>query len=70
MPQIYEHHWEDNEPQDLNADITVGGESKLNVTDYTTRELLGQIIIELRKLNLRQEEVFEETIYDGDVSCE
>jgi hypothetical protein len=64
------HHWNDETTTNLDAEIQVGGQDKLNVADFTTNELLGQILIELRKLNLRQEEAFEETVNDGDVSCE
>jgi hypothetical protein len=67
MPMQIDYNWENNDPTDLNADIEVAGQDKLNVTDFTTKELLGQILIELRKLNLRQEAVFEETVSDGDV---
>lgn len=45
----------------------VGGQSTLLTADMTTRELLEGIFMELRKLNLRQEEAFEETVNDGDI---
>jgi hypothetical protein len=61
------YNWQNNDPTDLNADITTSGQAKLNVADFSTNELLGQILIELKKLNLRQEAAFEETIHDGDV---
>jgi hypothetical protein len=40
------------------------------VADMTSRQLLEGILIELRKINLRQEEVFEETVTDEDIPCE
>ncbi|MHC4215828.1 MAG: hypothetical protein ACYSWP_20965 [Planctomycetota bacterium] len=46
---------------------SVGGQSTLLTADMTTRELLEGILIELRKINLRQEEAFEEKVNDGDV---
>ncbi len=49
---------------------TVGGDETLLIADMTVRELLEQILIELRKLNLRQQEAFEETVNDGDILCE
>jgi hypothetical protein len=70
MPMEIVHNWNDEVAANLEAEIQVGGQDKLNVADFTTNELLGQILIELRKLNLRQESAFEETVNDGDVSCE
>ena len=49
--------------------VTVGGQDQLLVADLTSRQLLEGILIELKKLNLRQEEAFEETISDGDIPC-
>jgi len=46
---------------------TVSGQSTLLIADMTSRELLEGIYIELRKLNLRQQEAFEETVNDEDV---
>jgi len=46
---------------------TVGGEETLLIADMTTQELLYSILIELKKINLRQQEVFQETVNDGDV---
>jgi len=46
---------------------TVGGESTLLIADMSSRELLGAILTELKKLNLRQQEAFEETVKDDDV---
>ena len=47
--------------------IQVGGKDTLLIADMEARNLLGAILIELKKLNLRQQEVFEETVKDGDV---
>ena len=49
--------------------VTAGGQDQLLVADLTSRQLLEGILIELKKINLRQEEAFEETIIDGDISC-
>ena len=40
----------------------------LTVADMTSRQLLEGILIELKILNLRQQEVFEETVKEEDVS--
>ena len=42
----------------------------LLVADMTTRQLLEGILIELKIMNLRQQEAFEETVNEDDVSCE
>jgi len=42
----------------------------LLVADMTTRQLLEGIMIELKIMNLRQQEAFEETVNEDDVSCE
>ena len=47
--------------------ITESGNATTLVADMTTRQLLEGILIELKKINLRQEEVFEETVKDEDV---
>jgi hypothetical protein len=44
-----------------------GDEEVLLTADMTTRELLEGIFIELKKLNLRQQEAFEEQVNDEDV---
>ena len=49
---------------------TVGGENTLLTADMDSRQLLEAILIELRILNLRQQEVFEETVNDEDLTCE
>ena len=46
---------------------TASGYSLL-VADMTSRQLLEGILIELKILNLRQQEVFEETVKEEDVS--
>ena len=48
--------------------ISDGTTDSMSVADMTSRQLLEGILIELKKLNLRQEEVFEETVKDEDVS--
>ena len=45
----------------------VGGNSTLLTADMGTQQLLEGILIELKKINLRQEEAFEETVKDEDV---
>ena len=52
------------------AVVEEGGNATTLTADMTTRQLLEGILIELKKLNLRQEEVFEETVKDEDVLCE
>ena len=47
---------------------TVGGESTLLTADMSSRELLEGIYVELKKLNLRQEEAFEETVNYEDIT--
>lgn len=43
------------------------GDDVLLTGDMSTRDILGQILIELKKLNLRQEIAFGEQVNDGDV---
>ncbi len=57
-------------PSNVEGTVQVGGQSTLLTADMTSRELLEGILTELRKLNLRQEEAFEETVNDGDIQCE
>ena len=59
-----------DDPQAVEGTTTSGGQSVLLIADMTSRQLLEGILIELKKLNLRQEEVFEETVTDEDISCE
>ncbi len=47
--------------------IQIGGQDTLLIADMTSRDLLEGIYIELRKLNLRQQEAFEETVKDEDI---
>ncbi len=54
-------------PSVVEGSTTVGGQSTLLTADMTSRELLEGIYVELKKLNLRQEEAFEETVNDEDV---
>ena len=46
------------------------GDYSLLVADMSTRQLLEGILIELKILNLRQQEAFEEIVTDEDISCE
>ena len=55
-------------PSVVEGSTTVGGQSTLLTADMSSRELLEGIFIELKKLNLRQEEAFEETVNDEDIS--
>jgi len=57
-------------PQVIEGAITIDGQPALLIADMTSRQLLEGILIELMKLNLRQQEAFEETILDEDVTCE
>ncbi len=54
-------------PSIVEGSVQVGGQSTLLIADMSVRDLLEGIYIELKKLNLRQEEAFEETVNDGDV---
>lgn len=53
---------------DSNATVE-GGRTVTQVADMTSRQLLEGILIELKKINLRQEEAFEEIVRDEDISC-
>lgn len=53
---------------DSNA-VVKGGGSVTMVSDQAVMQLLGEILVELKKINLRQEVAFEEPIHDGDVTC-
>jgi hypothetical protein len=46
---------------------TQGGQNTLLTADMTTRQLLEGIFLELKKLNLRQEIAFEETVKEEDL---
>ena len=50
--------------------ITESGAGTTLIADMTSRQLLEGILIELKKLNLRQEAVFGEPINDEDILCE
>ncbi len=54
-------------PSVVEGSTVVGGQDTLLIADMSSRDLLEGIYIELRKLNLRQEEAFEETVNDGDL---
>ena len=53
----------------VQGSATVGGQSTLLIADMTSRELLEGILIELKKMNLRDEAVTGETVNDGDILC-
>ena len=55
-------------PQVIEGAVTVDGQPALLIADMTSRQLLEGILIELKILNLRQQEVFEETVKEEDVS--
>ena len=59
-----------NNPSIVEGSTTVGSENTLLIADMSNRELLEGIYLELKKLNFRQQEVFEETVNDGDILCE
>jgi hypothetical protein len=52
------------------AGVTESGQTTTLIADMTSRQLLESILLELKKLNLRQEAVFNETVTDEDVLCE
>ncbi len=54
-------------PSKVEGTVTVSGQDTLLIADMNVRDLLESILIELRKLNLRQEEAFEEQVNDGDI---
>ena len=57
-------------PQVIEGAVTIDGQPALLIADMTSRQLLEGILIELRILNLRQQEVFEETVKEEDILCE
>ena len=57
-------------PQVIEGAVTVDGQPALLIADMDSRQLLEAILIELRILNLRQQEVFEETVKEEDILCE
>ncbi|KKK48374.1 hypothetical protein LCGC14_3145760 [marine sediment metagenome] len=57
-------------PSIVEGSVQVGGQSTLLIADMTSRDLLEGIYMELKKLNLRQQEAFEETVNDEDIQCE
>ena len=57
---------EDN-PTFTEGGTQVGGVNTLLTADMGTQQLLEGILIELKKINLRQQEAFEETVKDEDV---
>lgn len=54
-------------PSIVKGSTTVGGENTLLIADMSSRELLEGILIELRKMNLRQEALTGEQVNDEDV---
>ena len=57
-------------PQVIEGAVTVDGQPALLIADMDSRQLLEAILIELKILNLRQQEVFEETVKEEDILCE
>ena len=57
-------------PSVVEGSVQVGGRKTLLIADMTSRDLLEGILIELNKLNLRQEEAFEEIVNEEDILCE
>ncbi len=54
-------------PGFVEGTVPVKGQDTLLIADMGVRQLLEGILIELKKINLRQEEVFEEQVNDGDI---
>ena len=51
----------------IQGTTVIDGTDTLLIADMTSRELLESILIELKKMNLRQEAVWGEQIENGDV---
>ena len=51
----------------IQGTTVVEGADTLLIADMTSRELLEAILIELKKMNLRQEAVWGEPVNDGDL---
>lgn len=54
-------------PSIVIGSATVEGQDTLLIADMTSRELLEEILMELKKMNLRQEAVFGEQVNNGDI---
>ena len=54
-------------PSIVEGSTEVGGQDTLLIADTSVHDLLEQILIELKKINLRQEVVFGEQVNDGDI---
>ncbi len=54
-------------PSIIEGSTIQGTDAVLLIADMSVRDLLEGIYIELKILNLRQEEAFEETVNDGDI---
>ena len=54
-------------PSFVEGIVTSAGQRVILTKDSGAGELLYNILVELRKINLRQQEAFEETINDGDI---
>ena len=52
----------------VEGSTSVGGQETLLIADMTVHQLMEQILIELKILNLRQQEAFEETVNEEDIS--
>ena len=54
-------------PNIVVGDVEISGVPTMMISDMSTHELLCEMVLELRKINLRQEEAFEQEINDGDL---
>lgn len=54
-------------PTIIEGSVEQGNDSIVLMSDMTVRDLLEQILIELKKMNLRQESVFGEPVNNGDI---
>ena len=56
-------------PQDIteNPQTTSGGQDKLWIDDTDTHELLGEILNELKRMNLHLQQITDENIEEGDL---
>lgn len=50
-----------------NPTITQGGVAKVNSTDTTTADLLRDVLLELRKMNIHMQLITDEEIKEGDI---
>lgn len=64
-----EHFWDntDTTTQTIEGDVTIAGEKTVLTANKSVQDLLEQILIELKKMNLRDEAVTGEHINEGDI---